>query len=72
MTGTRRVEVDRDRCMGTGACAYALPGLFAVGDDGKAKVIGTVEEDDKAVADVVGECPTAALRLVRGQAQGSG
>jgi ferredoxin len=53
--------------MGTGACAYALPGLFTIGDDGKAKVIGTVEEDDKTVADVVGECPTAALRLVRGQ-----
>lgn len=58
--------------MGTGACAYALPGLFTVGDDGKAKVIGTVGEDDKTVADVVGECPTAALRLVRGPAPGSG
>ena len=57
--------------MGTGGCAYALPGLFTVGDDGKAKVIGTVE-DDRAVADAVGECPTAALRLVRGQAPGSG
>ena len=64
MTGTWHVEVDRDRCMGTGACAFALPGLFAVGDDGKARVIGTVDEDDEAIADVVGECPTAALRLV--------
>lgn len=64
MTGTWQVEVDRDRCMGTGACAFALPGLFTVGDDGKARVIGTADEDDKAVADVVGECPTAALRLV--------
>ena len=52
------------RCMGTGACAYALPGLFTVGDDGKAQVTGTVNEDDQAIADVVGECPTAALRLV--------
>jgi ferredoxin len=64
VTGTSHVEVNRDLCMGTGACAYALPGLFAVGDDGKARVIGTVDEDDKTVADVVGECPTAALRLV--------
>jgi ferredoxin len=65
VTGTWHVEVDRDRCMGTGACAFALPGLFAVGDDGKARVIGTVDEDGKTVADVVSECPTAALRLVR-------
>ena len=64
MTGTWHVEVDRDRCMGTGACAYALPGLFTVGADGKARVIGAVNGDDKTVADVVGECPTAALRLV--------
>jgi ferredoxin len=64
VTGTSHIEVDRDRCMGTGACAYALPGLFSVGDDGKARVSGTVDEDDKAVADVVSECPTAALRLV--------
>ena len=64
MTGTWHVEVDRDRCMGTGACAFALPGLFTVGDDGKARVTGTVNEDEKAATDVVGECPTAALRLV--------
>lgn len=64
MTGTWRVEVDRDRCMGTGACAYALPGLFTIGEDGKARVTGTVDEDDTAVADVVSECPTAALRLL--------
>jgi ferredoxin len=64
VTGTWHVEVDRDLCMGTGACAFALPGLFTVGDDGKARVIRTADEDDKAVADVVGECPTAALRLV--------
>jgi len=64
VTRTWHVEVDRDRCMGTGACAFALPRLFTVGDDGKARVIGTADEDDKAVADVVGECPTAALRLV--------
>jgi ferredoxin len=50
--------------MGTGACAYALPWLFTVGDDGKARVIATVNADDKTVADVAGECPTAALRLV--------
>lgn len=58
------VEVDRDRCMGTGACAYALPGVFGLGDDGVAKVIGAVNNDDQLLKDVVAECPAAALRLV--------
>jgi ferredoxin len=61
-----RVEVDRDRCMGTGACVYAIPRVFAMGDDGVAKVVGAVDSGDELVRDVVAECPTAALRLVRG------
>lgn len=51
--------------MGTGACAYAIPTVFTVGEDGKAKAVGAVREgDEEAVREVVAECPTAALRLV--------
>jgi ferredoxin len=60
------VEVDRGRCMGSGACVYALSRVFGMGDDGVAEVIGEVDENDQLVKDVVAECPTAALRLVRG------
>jgi ferredoxin len=59
------VEVDRDRCMGTGACVYALPRVFGLGDDGVARVVGMLDSEDQLVRDVVAECPTAALRLVR-------
>ena len=58
------IEVDRDRCMGTGACVYALPGVFGLGDDGVAEVVGVADSGDQLVRDVVAECPTAALRLV--------
>ncbi|MGH3171350.1 MAG: ferredoxin [Trebonia sp.] len=60
------VEVDRDRCMGSGACVYALPRVFGMGDDGVAEVVGEADESDQIVKDVVAECPTAALRLARG------
>jgi ferredoxin len=63
---TWRVEVDRDRCMGTGACVHAKPEVFAIGDDGTAGVIGPADSGDESLQDVVDECPTAALRLVRG------
>jgi ferredoxin len=62
---TWRVEVDRDRCMGTGACVHAKPEVFGLGADGTAEVIGPVDEDDEFLREVVAECPTAALRLVR-------
>jgi ferredoxin len=59
-----RVEVDRDTCMGTGACEYTAPEVFEVGDDSVAKVIGPVDGEDKQVRDAVAECPVAALKLL--------
>jgi ferredoxin len=65
MTATWRVEVDRDRCMATGACVHAKPAVLAIGGDGVVEVIGPVDGDDELLQDVIAECPTAALRLVR-------
>jgi ferredoxin len=59
-----RVEVDRMRCMGTEACVHARPDVFAI-DNGTATVTGPVDGADDSLRDVVDECPTAALRLVR-------
>ena len=59
-----RVEVDRSRCMGTGACSFALPDVFALTDDGTAEVIGPVDGDEGTLRDVVSECPTGALSLL--------
>jgi ferredoxin len=64
MRRTWQVEVDRERCMGTGACVFAAPGVFAFDGDGLLTVIGAVEDGDQVVRDAVAECPTAALRLV--------
>jgi ferredoxin len=62
-----QVRVDRDVCMGTGACADIAPHVFAVGDDAVAMVIGPVYGSDETVRDAVAECPMAALRLIEGQ-----
>ena len=59
------VEVDRARCMGTEACVHARPDMFALGDAGTAQVTGPVDGNDDDLRDVVAECPTGALRLVR-------
>jgi ferredoxin len=64
MRGTWRVEVDRERCMGTGACVFAAPEVFALDSDGVSTVVGEIDDDDQVTRNAVAECPTAALRLV--------
>jgi ferredoxin len=62
-----RIEVDRDRCAGTGGCEAVAPDVFEIGDDG-VLVVRRPEPDDGVLDDVrdaVDTCPTRALRLVR-------
>jgi ferredoxin len=60
-----RVEVDRERCVGSGTCEALAPDVFEVDDDGvlvvhrpqpAAAEVGDVE-------DAVQACPTRALSL---------
>ena len=56
------VHVDATRCVGSGNCEYWAPGIFEVGDDGVAVVIGEPSQDPEATATAVESCPTRALR----------
>jgi ferredoxin len=58
------METDRDRCMGTGACAFTAPDVFDVDDSGRVVMIGTVATGDERVREAVAGCPMEALRLV--------
>ena len=66
MTMGWRVEADRDRCMGTGACAFAVPDVFEVDATGRVAVVGDVKPGDERVRAAVADCPMEALRLVEG------
>jgi ferredoxin len=58
-----RVLVDRERCIGSGACEALAPDVFEVGDDGVVTVLppGPGPADEAAVRDAVAQCPTGAL-----------
>lgn len=58
------VEVNRSMCMGTGACVFARPDVFALGEEGWAEVIGPVDGADEVLRHVVAECPTGALSML--------
>jgi ferredoxin len=59
----RTVEVDRDRCIGSGVCLTYAPGAFDHDDDAKAVVIDPSADGTAAALDA---CPTAALRWTDG------
>jgi ferredoxin len=61
-----RVAVDRERCVGSGACEMLAPDVFEVDDDGVLAVLRAEPEDDDvpAVRDAVQACPTRALELM--------
>ena len=61
-----RVVVERDRCVGSGACEMLAPDVFEVDDDGVLVVHREEPADDELpdVRDAVQACPIQALALV--------
>jgi ferredoxin len=57
-----RIEVDRERCVGSGTCEMLAPEVFEVGDDGIVTVVRP-DAGDEPVRDAVQQCPTQALNL---------
>jgi ferredoxin len=65
VTSPIRVEVDRDRCVGSGNCEFWSPATFEVADDGVAVVVGDPAADGEAVEAAAEHCPTRAISITR-------
>jgi ferredoxin len=63
-----RLEVDRDRCIGSGMCAGMAPDHFTLVDGVSVPSAGPVPPDD-AVIDAAESCPVEAI-TVRDAADG--
>ncbi len=64
MTDALVVRVDRERCMGSGNCLYWADGVFDLGDDGLAQVVGDPASAADRVRLAVEHCPTQAISVV--------
>jgi len=54
-----KLKVDQDMCVGCGLCAGTYDKAFEINEDGKAIVIG--ELDEASAEDVIANCPAAAI-----------
>jgi ferredoxin len=58
-----RIEVDRDKCMGSGNCAFHAPSTFDLDDELKVIVLDPNGDSDDKLRNAVEGCPTSALRI---------
>jgi ferredoxin len=58
-------KVNKDKCIGCGACVSTCPEVFAFGDDGLAEVIAQPNEENINLAnEALENCPTDAIEIV--------
>ena len=55
------VKVDKDKCIGCGACSATCPEVFEMGDDGKAEVKANAKKDAKCIKEAIQNCPVEAI-----------
>ena len=58
-----KITVNKDLCIGCGACQAIVPDVFEIEDDGLAcvKVDEVKEEEKEEVIDALENCPTSAI-----------
>ncbi len=62
---TIEVDIDRDRCMGSGNCVYEAVGAFDLDDDGVAMVVDPEAVDEATLLSAARNCPTQAITVRR-------
>jgi ferredoxin len=60
------IEIDQERCMGSGNCVFLAPDTFDLGDEGYAVVVDPGATDETRLRATAEGCPVGAITLLRG------
>ena len=58
-----KVTVDRDECIGDGACCGDAPNTFEMDDEDKAIVLEASSDDRETILEAARNCPVDAIRV---------
>jgi ferredoxin len=58
-----RIEIDRQKCMGSGNCLFWAPGVFELGDDGVSFIVDPSAASERQIEQAVEGCPTQAISI---------
>jgi ferredoxin len=59
------INIDREKCMGSGNCSFWAPATFDLDDDGVAMVVDPNGDDDDKIVLAAQGCPTQAISVWR-------
>jgi ferredoxin len=57
------IEINREKCMGSGNCSFWAPGVFDLDEDGIAIVIDPTAAPDERIVLAMQGCPTQAITI---------
>ena len=62
----KKIELDRETCMGSATCVGFVPSAIKIDKDGRAALLvdDTAGVDIAALAEAVANCPVEAIRLI--------
>lgn len=59
-----KITIDRDECIGDGACEGEAPDTFSMDDDAKAVVAETPGDDFETIMAAAEACPTECIKVI--------
>lgn len=62
--GKLKITIDRDECIGDGACVDDAPNTFSLDDEDKAKVADVPGDDQDAILAAAQSCPVDCITVV--------
>ena len=63
-----KVVVNRDNCIGCGACEALCPEIFQIDDEGLSTAKEVKDLTEEMVAEAIESCPTSAIELNKEEA----
>jgi len=60
---TSQIKIDKEKCIGCGACIAVAPKTFQFDSEYKVEVIDPVGDDDATIKNGVESCPVQAITI---------
>jgi len=57
----KKLQVDKDKCIGCGTCVALAPKTFKIGQDSKSIVIDPPGDDEATIKTTIDSCPVEAI-----------